>query len=172
MSRNFNQKDAIAKDLDAIAELGADHIRLMLVWPYFQPNPKEISTAHLERLNQVMTVAGERKLDVCVTLFVGWLSGYAFKAPFQQDDSFYKLAESKEPQELYLKTIASEMKSHPNFLGFDLGNELNCCWSSDKLEIGDAYRGKEVVNSKQTPIPAPPETFDTDCTWSWLDKFL
>src|ERR1035438_5853563 len=30
---------AIARDFDRIVELGADHLRVMLVWPWFQPNP-------------------------------------------------------------------------------------------------------------------------------------
>ncbi len=28
--------DPIRRDLDAIAALGADHLRLMLIWPFFQ----------------------------------------------------------------------------------------------------------------------------------------
>src|ERR1700751_1792323 len=35
----WNDWDAgsIARALDAIAALGADHLRIMLVWPFFQP---------------------------------------------------------------------------------------------------------------------------------------
>ena len=46
--------DPIERDLDAIAALGADHLRLMLIWPFFQPNPKWVSSAHLERLDQLL----------------------------------------------------------------------------------------------------------------------
>ena len=46
----------IQRDLDAIAALGADHLRIMLVWPFFQPNPKWVSTAHLARLDQLLTL--------------------------------------------------------------------------------------------------------------------
>src|ERR1700676_4721113 len=35
----------IRRDLDAIAALGADHLRLILIWPFFQPNPKWVSSA-------------------------------------------------------------------------------------------------------------------------------
>src|SRR5271165_1932171 len=68
-SRNWwfcwNDWDAwsIVRDLDAIAALGADHLRIMLVWPFFQPNPKWVSTAHLERLDQLLRLMGERRLD-------------------------------------------------------------------------------------------------------------
>jgi len=48
--------DPIRRDLDAIAALGADHLRLMLIWPFFQPNPKWVSTAHLERMDQLLTL--------------------------------------------------------------------------------------------------------------------
>ena len=50
--------DPIRRDLDAIAALGADHLRVMLVWPFFQPNPKWVSTAHLERLDQLIGLMG------------------------------------------------------------------------------------------------------------------
>jgi hypothetical protein len=30
--------DPIKQDLDAIAGLGADHLRIFLIWPFFQPN--------------------------------------------------------------------------------------------------------------------------------------
>ena len=55
--------DPIRRDLDAIAALGADHLRLMLVWPFFQPNPKWVSPAHLERLDELIGLMGERHLD-------------------------------------------------------------------------------------------------------------
>jgi endo-1,4-beta-mannosidase len=131
--------DAIAADLDAIALLGADHIRIMLIWPFFQPNPKVVSQAHLDRLNTLMTLAAERKLDVCVTLFVGWLSGFEFKPPFQLDESFYQLSESRIPQEHYVRRVAETLKPHDNFLGFDLGNELNVCWFTPQHAIANAW---------------------------------
>lgn len=35
--------DPIKRDLDAIAALGADHLRIFPIWPFFQPNPKQVS---------------------------------------------------------------------------------------------------------------------------------
>src|SRR4051794_29430251 len=65
--------DPIKRDLDAIAALGADHLRLMLIWPFFQPNPKWVSTAHLERLDQLLALMADRQLDALVTAFTGQL---------------------------------------------------------------------------------------------------
>ena len=52
--------DPIKRDLDAIAALGADHLRILLIWPYFQPNPRWVSPLHLERLDQLLTLMGQR----------------------------------------------------------------------------------------------------------------
>src|SRR5580692_13196853 len=82
--------DPIKRDLDAIAALGADHLRLMLIWPFFQPNPKWVSTAHLEHLDQLLTLMGERNLDALVTAFTGQLSGWYFLPSFNRlSDGFY-----------------------------------------------------------------------------------
>jgi hypothetical protein len=80
---NWNP-DPIRRDLDAIAALGADHLRILLIWPFFQPNPTWVSPAHLDRLNQLITLMGERQLDALVTVFTGQLSGWYFLPPFNR----------------------------------------------------------------------------------------
>ena len=135
---NDFKADAIARDLDAIAELGADHIRIMLLWPSFQPNPRIVSAAHLNRLGELMTLAEQRGIDVCVTLFTGWLSGFAFKPAWQSHATFYDLAASAAAQHRYVDAVAEVVGTRPNFLGFDLGNELGCCWRTE-AEKGDAW---------------------------------
>src|SRR5579863_1254573 len=82
--------DPIRRDLDAIAALGADLLRIMLIWPFFQPNPKWVSTAHLERLDQLLGLMGERNLDALVTAFTGQLSGWFFLPSFNRlSEGFY-----------------------------------------------------------------------------------
>ena len=66
--------DAIERDLDAVA-VGVDHVRLQLIWPYFQPNPTYVSQSHLRRLREFMSVAADRGLDVLPSLLTGFLSG-------------------------------------------------------------------------------------------------
>jgi hypothetical protein len=67
--------DPIRRDLDAIAALAADHLRLLLIWPYFQPNLKWVSPLHLQRLDQLLALMAERHLDAVITVFTGQLSG-------------------------------------------------------------------------------------------------
>jgi endo-1,4-beta-mannosidase len=131
--------DPIKRDLDAIASLGADHMRLMLVWPFFQPNPKWVSPAHLERLDQLIGLMGERRLDALVTVFTGQLSGWFFLPPFNRlSDGFYTDAVMWDAQELFVRELARTMKPHRNVIGFDFGNELTTCWQAP-IEAGDAW---------------------------------
>jgi endo-1,4-beta-mannosidase len=134
--------DPIKRDLDAIAALGADHLRIMLVWPFFQPNATYVSPLHLERLDQLLTLMGERHLDALVTVFTGQLSGLFFMPPFRRGpDGFYTDPAMWKAQELFVRELARVMKPHTNLIGFDFGNELNTCWSAPTA-AGDAWMAR------------------------------
>ena len=135
--------DVVARDLDAIASLGADHIRMFLIWPYFQPNRKWISPAHLERLDALMRLVGERNMDIQLTMLNGWISGFRFTAAFDNPAApgdMYRSPRMFEAQDLYFREVAKVAKKHSNFLGFDIANEMQCCWSTGKdTAAGDAW---------------------------------
>jgi endo-1,4-beta-mannosidase len=147
---DWNASD-IAQDFDRIAEIGADHLRAMVVWPWFQPNPTYVSTAHLDRLDQLMQLAAERKLDVLPTIYTGWLSGFHFNPPYLENEPFYTSPKWAKVQELYLEQISRRMQAHQNFLGFDIGNEINCNWHCSTQE-GDAWM-KNIFNRMQELCP-------------------
>lgn len=141
---NALDSDAIARDLDALAGIGLDHIRLMTIWPWFHPNATWVSPAHLDRLRKVVDLAGERGLDVWVVAFTGWLSGYAFEPPYLRREEFYTDS-AWEAQSRYLAALAGAVGDAPNFAGIDLGNELNCCWQAQTAEIGDAWMARALA---------------------------
>ena len=131
--------DPIRRDLDAIAALGADHLRILLVWPFFQPNPTWVSPAHLERLDQLITHMGERHLDALVTVFTGQLSGWYFLPPFNRlSDGFFTNRVMLDAQALFIRELSRTLAPHPNVIGYDMGNEINTCWSADP-PTGDAW---------------------------------
>ena len=139
----------IERDLDAIAELGADHLRIMLIWPYFQPNLTWVSSAHLDRLNQLLALMSQRNLDALVTAFTGQLSGWFFLPPFNKPDpALYTDSELWNAEELLIRQLARVMQSHSNIIGFDFGNEMNTCWHAP-TPIGDAWMAKmfSLMNS-------------------------
>jgi hypothetical protein len=131
-------RDSICRDLDTVAALGADHVRVMVIWPWFQPNPTVLSERHLDYLEQILDIASERGLDVLVTLYTGWLSGYHFSPPFLENEPFYTSPEWAKVQDFFLEGVASRVQRHENFLGFDIGNEINCNWQAAPSD-GDAW---------------------------------
>jgi endo-1,4-beta-mannosidase len=131
--------DPIRRDLDAIAALGADHLRILLIWPFFQPNPTWVSPAHLDRLNQLITLMGERQLDALVTVFTGQLSGWYFLPPFNRlSNGFFTDRIMLDAQALFIRELSRTLAPHQNVIGFDMGNEINTCWSTDP-PTGDAW---------------------------------
>lgn len=136
----YNDWDAaaIARDFDTIAGIGADHLRVMVVWPWFQPNAKWVSPAHLDRLEQLVELAAQRKLDVLATLYTGWLSGFHFNPPFYDREPFYSSPKWAAAQDLYLDKVSERLRKHRNFLGYDIGNEINCNWRCEPAE-GDKW---------------------------------
>lgn len=134
--------DPIKKDLDQLASLGLDHLRIFPIWPFFQPNATYVSSAHLDRLNQLLTLMGERNMDAVVTIFTGQLSGQYFLPPFAKSkDHFYTDPQMWSAQELMIKETAKVLRAHENIIGFDFGNEMQSCWQ-DTQTVGDAWMKK------------------------------
>lgn len=69
---------AIGRDLDQIASLGADHIRVFPLWPILQPNRTMINRQGLDDLHQMVDMAGQRGLDSFVDVIQGHLSSFDF----------------------------------------------------------------------------------------------
>jgi hypothetical protein len=144
--------DPIKRDLDGIAALGADHLRILLIWPFFQPNPKWVSPAHLDRLDQLVTLMGERRLDALVTVFTGQLSGWYFLPSFyRQSDLFLTSPVTVAAEDLFVSELGRILSRHDNLIGFDMGNEINTCWTA-KTEVGDAWM-KRMFALMNTALP-------------------
>jgi len=142
--------DPIHRDIDAIAALGADHMRILLIWPFFQPNPKWVSPAHLERLDQLITLMAERHLDALVTVFTGQLSGWYFLPPFNRlSNGFFTDPVMLDAQALLIRELSRTLAPHPNVIGYDMGNEINTCWNADP-PTGDAWMDRTFALMNST----------------------
>jgi endo-1,4-beta-mannosidase len=124
---------AIEEDLQAIASLGMDHIRIQCLWPFFQPGISNVSTQALDRLHQLLDAAAGAELDVEVTVLNGWMSGLSFMPPWVAPlkkpgntvaGNIFTAPEVIEAEKLLFTRIAETVGSHPRFLGFDIGNEM------------------------------------------------
>lgn len=110
--------DSVARDLDVIASLGVDHIRMLLIWAYFQPNRTWVSPTHLDRVEKLLVLAGRRGLDVHLSMLNGW---FAFKilTPFDDPNKpgdFYCAPRMLQAEELLFREVAGRVKRHRNFL--------------------------------------------------------
>jgi endo-1,4-beta-mannosidase len=142
----------IEQDLDAMAALGIDHLRIQLVWPWFQPNPGLISPVHLERLRELCLAAQDRGLDVQLTLVTGWLSGYRFLPPNVSGDDVFLSHEIRQQLRTYVRAVASAVSDLPNLLGFDLGNEINVLSAAVSPAQGDAW-ARDLLAEIRTVTP-------------------
>ncbi|WP_244177695.1 glycoside hydrolase 5 family protein [Streptomyces atriruber] len=120
--------DAVRADLDAIASLGLDHIRVFPVWPYFQPNRALIRPRAVDQLVQLADAAAERGLDVNVDGLQGHLSSFDFLPAWTQ--TWHRRNIFTDPDVLsgqadYLRTLAAALADRPNFIGMTIGNEIN-----------------------------------------------
>ncbi|MWA15271.1 glycoside hydrolase 5 family protein [Streptomyces sp. BA2] len=120
--------DAVRADLDAIAGLGLDHIRVFPIWPYFQPNRTLIRPRAVEQLVALADAAAERGLDVNVDGLQGHLSSFDFLPAWTQTwhrRNIFTDPDVVEGEVAYLRTLAAALADRPNFIGMTIGNEVN-----------------------------------------------
>jgi len=124
-------RGSIAADLDDIASLGMDHIRIMLIWSELQPNATYVRGELLDRLEEMLELAAQRNLDVEVTVLNGAVSGVLFVPPYLISNSNGQIRNvltdpfAIEREQWVLTQIAERAMAHGNFLGFDLSNEIH-----------------------------------------------
>jgi endo-1,4-beta-mannosidase len=152
------QPDSVQQDFVQLAELGIDHLRMHCLWHLFQPNPNRVSSAALQRLEQMLDFADQCGLDLEVTVLNGWLSGFAFypawKTPIPDAPGLNLFTDPtmRQAQKLLFSSLANAIGQHPRFLGFDLGNELSVLQYGDdrtSLEHADAWQKDLFLHLEQ-----------------------
>ncbi|MFD8275168.1 glycoside hydrolase 5 family protein [Streptomyces flaveolus] len=119
---------SVRADLDSVAALGVDHVRVFPLWPYFQPNRALIRERAVEHLVELVDAAGERGLDVNVDGLQGHLSSFDFLPAWTRTwhrRNLFTDPEVLDGQAAYLRTLAAALAGRSNFLGMTLGNEVN-----------------------------------------------
>ncbi|GGX66097.1 glycoside hydrolase 5 family protein [Streptomyces hiroshimensis] len=120
--------DDVRADLDSVAALGLDHIRVFPLWPLFQPNRTLIRPRAVEQLVQLVDAAGERGLDVNVDGLQGHLSSFDFVPSWTT--TWHRRNLFTDPgvvdaQARLLTELATALADRPHFLGMTVGNEVN-----------------------------------------------
>ncbi|MFE0492751.1 glycosyl hydrolase [Streptomyces griseoaurantiacus] len=120
--------DSVRADLDSVAALGADHVRVFPLWPYFQPNRTLIRPRAVADLVRLVDAAAERGLDVNVDGLQGHLSSFDYLPAWTRTwhrRNLFTDPEVLDGQAAYLRTLAAALAGRPGFLGMTLGNEVN-----------------------------------------------
>ncbi|MHA5048962.1 glycoside hydrolase 5 family protein [Streptomyces sp. SD15] len=120
--------DSVRADLDSIAALGLDHIRVFPLWPYFQPNRTLIRPRAVEQLVTLADAAAERGLDVNVDGLQGHLSSFDFLPAWTRTwhrRNIFTDPDVVDGEAEYLRTLAAALADRPNFIGMTIGNEVN-----------------------------------------------
>jgi endo-1,4-beta-mannosidase len=135
---------SIQRDLEAIASLGFDHVRVQCLWPYFQPNRTFVSPTMLARLGELTDIAAGCGLDVVVCVLNGWMSGTYFRPAWQGESrSVFGDSETLEAERALITAVAGALRTKGNVLGLDVGNEPNAMASfvgnDVSREQGDAW---------------------------------
>jgi endo-1,4-beta-mannosidase len=143
------ERRAIAADFEAMASLAIDHVRIQLIWPYFQPNPAFVSPGHLARLGELMRIAEDHGIDVLVTVLTGFLSGYVFLPPGVGRHDVFTSEQVGRSERLLFARVLEAVGRSPNFMGLDLGNELNCLAHDLPTDRGDTWARELLDDLRQ-----------------------
>jgi hypothetical protein len=163
--------DDVRADLDSLAELGMDHVRVFPLWPVFQPNRSLVRPAAVEQLVSMVDAAAERGLDVAVDGLQGHLSSFDFRPAWTVSwhrRNLFTDPEVVDGQVHYLRTLAAALSDRPNFIGMTLGNEFN--QFSDKPHpdpdsIGVDEAGGWLTRLLDACDDAAPGRFHTHCEY-------
>ena len=126
-------QQSVQDDLDAVAALGLDHIRIQLLWPLFQPGITTVSDRSLANLRGLLDAADRAGLDVEITVLNGWMSGLSYLPAWVmpvaipekgEDWNIFTSRRVIDAEKLLFRRIAETVGAHRRFMGFDIGNEL------------------------------------------------
>lgn len=131
-------EESIRRDILTIKSLGFDHIRAHTIWSYFQPNESVLSEHCMNNLKKFCRICRECDMDYFLSLFTGWMSGFVFfpswlnvGGPDVWHLGMFSNERAMKAEKFYIREIAAVTASEKNFLGFDLGNELNVVANRD-----------------------------------------
>jgi hypothetical protein len=126
-------RQSVQDDLDAVAALGLDHIRIQLLWPLFQPGITTVSDRGLANLHSLLDAADRAGLDVEITVLNGWMSGLSYLPAWVmpvaipekgEDWNIFTSRRVIDAEKLLFRRIVETVGAHKRFMGFDIGNEL------------------------------------------------
>lgn len=124
---DFNPNE-VAEDLDAIAGLNLDHVRIFPLWPLLQPSRTLIRPAAVADIRTVVELAAERDLVVSLDVLQGHLSSFDFLPSWLT--SWHRRGLFTDPAVIdaeinLVEALGTALADLQNFSGLTVGNETN-----------------------------------------------
>lgn len=120
---NWNAK-AVEQDMDSLQGIGIDFIRFMPLWYLTQPEKNKFDQQKIERLNEIINIAGMRGILVQPSLITGFVSMGLFYPSWINKDMFINPSQIDGEVQM-IKTITKSLSRNPYVHSYDFGNELN-----------------------------------------------
>jgi hypothetical protein len=120
---NWNPK-TVGQDMDSLSSIGVDFIRFMPLWYLMQPEKNKLDQQKMDRLNELITIAGKRNIQVQPSLITGWLCGGIFN-PYWVSRDLFTDPEQIKAETWYIENVAKSLKNNPYVHSYDFGNEIN-----------------------------------------------
>ena len=120
---NWNAK-SVEQDMDSLSSIGVDFIRFMPLWYLMQPEKDKMDQQKIDRLKDLITIAGKRNIQVQPTLITGWLCGGIFN-PYWVTKDMFTDPEQIKAETWYVKNLAKSLKDNTYVHSYDFGNEIN-----------------------------------------------
>jgi len=142
----------VARDLDTLSRHGITLVRVLLIWPDFQPItalrtyhgiPREVRIGDellpdtdagragmdpvmLDRFADFADMAEKRGISIVVALLTGWMSGRLFVPPALEGLNVLTDPTALMWQTRFVTAFVSRFRKHKAVAAWDLGNECNC----------------------------------------------
>ena len=120
---NWNAS-AIEKDMDSLSQIGIDFIRFMPLWYLTQPEKNNLDQQKINRLNELVNIAGKRGIKVQPSLITGWLDGGIFTPKWIDKNMFTDQSQINATATM-VKTISKTLSQNSYVHSYDFGNEIN-----------------------------------------------
>ena len=122
-----SDSDEAARDFDAIAQLGLDHVRVFPLWPVLQPNASHIRAQAVEDVRTLAQLATQRGLTVSVDVLQGHMSSFDFLPAWTQSwhqSNIFTDPTVVQAQGALVRALAEALRDVDGTTGLSLGNEI------------------------------------------------
>lgn len=123
--------EEIKTEFQQLADLGAQMVRIFLLWRDFQPQADVINLESLAKLDQLIETAKGVGLQVVPTLFTGHMSGENWDVPWRANRSIYSDPTMLRAEALLARTLAQRYRGESGIAFWDIANEPDFFQSLD-----------------------------------------